>query len=87
MTEHVATRPSWLCRSCGLSWPCEPARRTLTREFRDFPSVRAVYLGTLLYEAAQDMDAVPPDLYRRFLFWTRDAGSGDGRNGPASVAD
>ena len=88
MTEHLAVRPSWVCRCCRLSWPCPSARRDLAREFRDFPSVRAIYLGALLFEAARDLGEVPPDLYRRFLLWTRDElSSGDDGDRPAGAAD
>jgi hypothetical protein len=71
MTEHLAARPSWLCRDCRSSWPCPAARRDLTIEFRQFPSVLTIYLSALLYEAARDLGTMP-DLYDRFVLWARD---------------
>ena len=69
-TEHTADRPSWDCRACGRSWPCDPARERLIREM-DRVSL-AIYMGSSLDEAVQDLPSGPPaELFERFLRWTR----------------
>lgn len=69
-TEHTADRPSWDCRVCGRSWPCDPAREGLQREM-DRVSL-AIYMWSSLDEAIRDLPVGPPgELFERFLRWTR----------------
>jgi hypothetical protein len=73
--EHLSTRPSWDCVACGQPWPCANAKTMLLAEFRDFPSVLAIYMSSQMHEAFIDLTAhgpLPPaDLYDRFLGWIR----------------
>lgn len=68
--EHLADRPSWDCRSCGKSWPCDPARESLKAEMDRIQL--AIYCWVNLEEAARDMPTVPAsEFFDRFLAWTR----------------
>ena len=73
--EHLYQRPSWDCRTCGRPWPCVNAKFDLLAEFLKFPSVLQIYMSAQMYDALHDLTAhgepVPPDLYERFLSWTR----------------
>jgi hypothetical protein len=73
--EHLAERPSWNCRTCGLPWPCANAKRELLEEFHGFPSVLGIYMSAQMFDASVDLttpEADPPtDLYDRFVSWTR----------------
>ena len=76
--EHLNARPSWDCLVCGEAWPCAAAQKRLLREFRRFPSVLCVYMNAKMCDAVSDLlstdHVAPPDLYERFLTWTRTAG-------------
>ncbi|GIJ23841.1 flavin reductase [Micromonospora lutea] len=72
--EHVASRPTWRCRACGIAWPCSAAKLRLLAEYRgDMPGLM-VHLVTLREEAAQQLAGSgsgqpPTDLHRRFTDW------------------
>jgi hypothetical protein len=74
-TEHLYSRPHWDCRACAVSWPCANAKAGLLEEFRAFPSVLTIYMSAQMHQALSDLtshgEAAPPDLYERFLSWTR----------------
>ena len=72
MIEHNADRPAWECWSCGKAWPCESARAALLAEFEKFPTVLRIYLVAQMTDAAREIPAIqPPELYDRFLAWSR----------------
>ncbi|BAL91685.1 hypothetical protein AMIS_64650 [Actinoplanes missouriensis 431] len=67
--EHAPAQPSWKCESCGLPWPCPPARDRLTRE--NGRVELAVLMWDYIEEAARDMPQSPAsELFDRFLRWT-----------------
>ncbi|TBL27357.1 MULTISPECIES: flavin reductase [unclassified Micromonospora] len=70
---HVAARPSWRCRVCGARWPCSAARLALLGEYRENRTGLLVYLGSMMYDAADDLAGTcPPEtLAARFLTWAR----------------
>ncbi|WP_433790968.1 hypothetical protein [Actinoplanes sp. CA-252034] len=72
-TEHVGERPSWDCRVCGGPWPCATAKVELAEQYRSFPHGLAIFLGSCMLEAIDDLAArtggPPADLYERFLGW------------------
>ena len=76
MTEHVPRRPTWLCRTCSVEWPCQPARSLLPLECGDNRIGLYRLLGVQLYDAAIDLYQLnpnpgpdPKELYERFLGW------------------
>jgi hypothetical protein len=72
--DHLPRRPWWTCRSCQELWPCIPAREALGEQMRT--SALAIFMTTKLNEAVRDMPgAAPGALWRRFLAWTKPAGS------------
>lgn len=76
MTTHGPVMPIWSCGGCGLLWPCPTRRRELRAEFADAPVSLALYLGSYLIQAAEDMPWTPAGvLHRRFLGWVRAADS------------
>ena len=73
---HVAARPSWRCRVCGVPWPCSPARLALLGEYRENRTGLLICLGTLLCEATGDLtdlggQPATTTLADRFLNWAR----------------
>jgi hypothetical protein len=69
MFEHTAERPSWDCRCCGRSWPCDPARECMLTEL-DRVSL-AIFMWINLEEAIGDLPPSPAlELFERFLAWT-----------------
>ncbi|MDT0532638.1 MULTISPECIES: flavin reductase [Micromonospora] len=71
---HLPSRPTWRCQSCGIAWPCSPAKLRLLGEYRENRTALMVYLATLKAEAAEhlaelDSSTPPADLDRRFLHW------------------
>ncbi|MEU4236810.1 hypothetical protein [Actinoplanes sp. NPDC026619] len=67
--DHIAERPSWDCRSCRKSWPCEPARERLRGEMDR--TQLAVYMWANLEEACGDIPQGPAsELFERFIRWT-----------------
>ena len=74
-TEHLYRRPGWECRVCQQPWPCATAKADLLEEFRTLPSVLTIYMSAQMYDALIDLTShgqqAPPDLYERFLGWTR----------------
>ncbi|MDT4994800.1 MAG: hypothetical protein QOH97_4692 [Actinoplanes sp.] len=67
--DHTADRPSWDCRLCGKTWPCDPAREQLAARM-DKISL-AVYMWANLDEACGDLPKGPPsELFERFIRWT-----------------
>ncbi len=68
--EHPPQRPGWECRSCGRSWPCDPAREQLSSEM-DRVNL-SVYMWLNLEYAVLEMPAMPAsELFDRFISWTR----------------
>jgi hypothetical protein len=58
---------------CARSWPCANAKSDLAAQYARFPAGLAIYMGSVLYEAVEDLTATgeptPADLYERFLAW------------------
>jgi hypothetical protein len=67
--DHMPERPSWDCRCCGRSWPCDPARERLAAELDRVQL--AILMWTNLEEAVADMPHGPmSELFDRFIRWT-----------------
>ena len=74
MTTHGPVMPIWSCGGCDLPWPCPTRKRELRAEYADAPVSLALYLGSYLVQAAEDMPCMPAGaLHHRFLGWTREA--------------
>jgi hypothetical protein len=74
MPEHSAARPTWDCRVCADPWPCAPARLALRAELGE--TQLRIYGWTVLEEAVGDLPQLTaPQLFRRFLLWTRSPSS------------
>lgn len=70
--EHTPTRPSWMCSTCGVNWPCDEARDKLYKEYGEQRVNLAVYMATQLGHAAGELAGVSTtELYQRFIAWTR----------------
>ena len=73
---HLPIRPLWVCRACGLPWPCAEARLLLRVEYDANPIDLAIYLSGLYHEAAHDLfrlnphdGPTPRELFERFVAW------------------
>ncbi len=63
-------RPSWLCPSCGRSWPCETRRQVLTIEYEGTPYALLALMQALMVYAAGDLhDIEAGALHERFVAW------------------
>ncbi|WP_433308236.1 hypothetical protein ACQP0U_17260 [Micromonospora sp. CA-269861] len=72
MTVHGPVMPIWSCGGCGLPWPCLTRKRELRAEYADAPVSLALYLGSYLVQAIEDMPWTPAGvLHCRFVGWTR----------------
>ncbi|MEV0154038.1 hypothetical protein AB0H57_09905 [Micromonospora sp. NPDC050686] len=72
MTTHGPVLPIWSCGGCDLPWPCPTRKRELRAEYADAPVSLALYLGSYLVQATEDMSWAPAGaLHRRFIGWTR----------------
>ncbi|MFI1192721.1 hypothetical protein ACH4T9_05565 [Micromonospora sp. NPDC020750] len=70
MTEHGPVLPIWLCAGCAAPWPCATRRHELLQEYAASPIALALYMGSYLVAASQDMSWAPAGtLHRRFLGW------------------
>ncbi|MDG4809668.1 hypothetical protein O7634_23200 [Micromonospora sp. WMMD1120] len=70
LPEHLPSPPSWTCTGCGREWPCATKQSQLLAEFGGARAALAVYLGSCLVAAAQDLPTVPlPRVRLRFLGW------------------
>lgn len=70
MTTHGPVLPIWTCAGCELPWPCPTRRRELQAECDSAPVSLALYLGSCLVAASQDMTWTPAGTLRqRFLGW------------------
>ncbi|MFG2050460.1 hypothetical protein ACGFIW_23870 [Micromonospora sp. NPDC048935] len=70
LPEHLPSPPSWTCTGCGREWPCATKQSQLLAEFGGARTALAVYLGSCLVAAAQDLPTVPlPRVRLRFLGW------------------
>ena len=70
MTTHGPVLPIWTCGGCGTPWPCRTRRKELAAEYEGAPVSLALYLGSCLVAATQDMAWAPAgQLHRRFLGW------------------
>ncbi|MFI7605357.1 hypothetical protein ACIBTV_09540 [Micromonospora sp. NPDC049366] len=68
MTTHGPVLPLWTCGGCNGPWPC----RTRRTEFDGAPVSLALYMGSYLAWAAEDLTWVPAGLlHHRFLGWIR----------------
>ncbi|MFG2099237.1 hypothetical protein ACGFJ5_01400 [Micromonospora echinaurantiaca] len=68
--DHLPVVPAWTCETCGGEWPCAPKQRRLLEEYRGERPALAVYLGSCLAAATQDLRGVPERiLQRRFTGW------------------
>lgn len=68
--EHLPTPPGWFCTGCGAAWPCPTKQSQLLVEFGGASAGLAVYLGTCLVAAVQDLPALSLAQARdRFLGW------------------
>ncbi|MER7419795.1 flavin reductase [Micromonospora peucetia] len=73
---HLPSRPTWRCHSCGIAWPCSPAKLRLLGEYRENRTGLIVHLSTLQAEAADQLAELdhgtrPADLAVRFVDWAR----------------
>lgn len=72
VTAHGPVMPVWSCGGCGLPWPCTTRKQELRAQFAGAPVSLALYLGSHLVQAAEDMPWTPAGvLHHRFLGWTR----------------
>ncbi|MGN9774851.1 hypothetical protein ACTMS0_03585 [Micromonospora sp. H33] len=72
MTTHGPVMPLWSCGGRNLPWPCPTRKRELRAEYADAPVSLALYLGSYLVQATEDMPWTPAGvLHRRFVGWTR----------------
>ncbi|GHJ13193.1 hypothetical protein TPA0908_11880 [Micromonospora sp. AKA38] len=72
MTAHVPVLPAWSCGGCGAPWPCATRRHELRVEFAGVPLSLALYMGSYLVWATEDLTWVSAGLlHRRFLGWVR----------------
>lgn len=68
--EHLPSTPSWTCTGCGEEWPCATKQSQLLAEYGGASTGLAVYLGSCLLAAVQDLPALPVARARnRFLGW------------------
>ncbi|MFE9958349.1 hypothetical protein [Micromonospora sp. NPDC005299] len=73
--DHLPLRPLWLCRVCADPWPCANARLSLKAEYAQDRTALCVYLGSMLYDACEDLTKLNPNevdvaaLYTRFIGW------------------
>ncbi|GIM85130.1 hypothetical protein Sar04_20950 [Salinispora arenicola] len=77
VTAHGPVQPVWNCGGCGLPWPCPTRKQELRAQFAGAPVSLALYLGSYLVQAAEDMPghrparyttalSAGPDAYRRY---------------------
>lgn len=59
--QHLPLRPLWICRICAAPWPCAPARLSLRRKYAHDLVSLAIYLSTVLHEAAADLYRLSPN--------------------------
>lgn len=72
VSTHDPIMPIWTCGGCGLPWPCRTRQRELRAEFEAAPVSLALYLGSYLVAATEDLTWIPASaLHQRFLGWTR----------------
>jgi hypothetical protein len=70
VTDHGPVLPVWTCAGCDSPWPCPTRRGELLAEYDGAPVSLALYMGSHLVSATQDMSWAPAGaLYRRFLGW------------------
>ncbi|MEU7799165.1 hypothetical protein AB0J14_14940 [Micromonospora arborensis] len=70
LPEHLPSAPSWTCTGCGHEWPCATKQSQLLAEYGGARAALAVYLGSCLVAAAQDLPTLPLTRVRnRFLGW------------------
>ncbi len=68
--EHLPTTPGWECTACGAEWPCATKQSQLLAEYGGASAGLAVYLGSCLVAAVQDLPTLPLARARtRFLGW------------------
>ncbi|WP_406078000.1 flavin reductase [Micromonospora sp. NBC_00858] len=73
--DHLPTRPTWRCQSCGIAWPCSAAKLRLLAEYRRDRVALLVYLATLQAEAGEQLAGLDPArLTDRFISWARARG-------------
>jgi hypothetical protein len=66
--------PIWNCGGCNAPWPCPTRKVELRAEFDGAPVSLALYMGSYLVSAAEDLVWIPAGyLHRRFVGWTRAA--------------
>lgn len=67
---HTPARPSFRCRGCGAPWPCQPARLTLLRMYRNDRPGLMIYLAGQLTHALRDLPQCDPtELAARIVYW------------------
>jgi hypothetical protein len=79
---HDVDRPSWVCRECGVPFPCGPAREALSNSLGPIPL--AMLMWSALDAATSDLGTTTrggQSLFDRFIRWTRSRPS----NGPAAT--
>jgi hypothetical protein len=73
VTTHGPVMPVGSCGGCDLPWPCPTRKQELRAEYTDAPVSLALYLGSYLVQATEDMPWTPAGvLHRRFLGWARE---------------
>lgn len=72
---HLLSRPTWLCTTCHLPWPCGFARQRLTDESNGSRTALTSLMSGFLGDAIEDLaDVEVAVLWNRFVGWVR-AGS------------
>ncbi|WBC16600.1 hypothetical protein O7600_07100 [Micromonospora sp. WMMA1998] len=67
---HLPLPPDWRCTGCAAEWPCPTKQSQLLVEFGGTTAGLAVYLGTCLVAAAEDLPTMPvAEARARFLGW------------------
>ncbi|MDG4785179.1 hypothetical protein O7626_04390 [Micromonospora sp. WMMD1102] len=73
---HLPQRPVWLCRACGVEWPCLAARSLLPLDHVRDPAGLTTWLAEAFAAAMGDLYLLNPEpgpdparMYARFLGW------------------
>jgi hypothetical protein len=70
LSTHQRVRPTWLCGTCALAWPCPEGRAELALEFQDAHLSLMLYLSAHFVDACDDLlDEPAGSLYARFMSW------------------
>lgn len=71
------SRPLWICRTCGTSWPCATSRLKLKAEYCEHRADLPVFMATVMHDAIVDLSRINPaeldlaGVFNRFIGWTQ----------------